>query len=323
MSGADLRRIVAILPRELRDKADLTFDDVIVSIRKQAGPELVFQKCTWFSTYRIHHRRARRFRDRRCFILGDAAHVHSPVGAQGMNTGLQDAYNLGWKLALVVAGTANARLLDSYEAERIPVAERLLSTTDRAFSVAVSNNAFAGFFRTRMLARMVAFAMHFEAVRKFAFMTIAQTGISYRASPLSQTLHGVPEAAPRAGDRFPWLRLKLAAGGPVEDMYEKLNDTKFNLILIGQSSAHANLPGFGGHLLVHTEPNDLANESRTGARAYPIAFVLFAAAGWLCRTRRRFLRRRSDGALGRRTSADRHWQRVNGEHVALGDNSHA
>jgi 2-polyprenyl-6-methoxyphenol hydroxylase-like FAD-dependent oxidoreductase len=108
------------------------------SIRHEAGAELLFRQCTWFSTYRIHHRRAARFRDRRCFLLGDAAHIHSPVGAQGMNTGLQDAYNLAWKLALVVSGRAGTALLDSYEEERIPVARRLLETTDRAFSLVVS-----------------------------------------------------------------------------------------------------------------------------------------------------------------------------------------
>ena len=99
---------------------------------------MIVQACTWFSTYRIHHRRAERFRERRCFLLGDAAHIHSPVGAQGMNTGLQDAYNLGWKLALVVSGRASPALLDSYEDERIPVAERLLSTTDRHVRLVVS-----------------------------------------------------------------------------------------------------------------------------------------------------------------------------------------
>src|SRR4029434_162339 len=98
-----------------------------------------FKACSWFSTYRIHHRCAARFRDRRCFLLGDAAHIHSPVGAQGMNTGLQDAYNLAWKLALVVSGRAGAALLDSYENERIPVAQPLLSTPPRAFLLVVSD----------------------------------------------------------------------------------------------------------------------------------------------------------------------------------------
>ena len=77
-------------------------------------------------------------------MLGDAAHVHSPVGAQGMNTGLQDAYNLAWKLALVANGQADAALLDTYEEERLPVAQRLLNTTDRAFRLVVSDSPSRG-----------------------------------------------------------------------------------------------------------------------------------------------------------------------------------
>src|SRR5207245_8208952 len=128
----------------LRGRDDLTFDEVIPSVRQQAGTALSFETCSWFSTYRIHHRRAARFRDGRCFLLGDAAHIHSPVGAQGMNTGLQDAYNLGWKLALVTSGRAGEELLDSFALERVPIAERLLQTTDRAFSLVVSDRWLAG-----------------------------------------------------------------------------------------------------------------------------------------------------------------------------------
>ena len=115
MRGLNHWRIVGILPEELRGKEGVTFDAVIPSLRKEAGAGLDFRTCSWFSTYRIHHRSASRFRDRRCFLLGDAAHIHSPVGAQGMNTGLQDAYNLAWKLALVVKGKAGEALLGSYE----------------------------------------------------------------------------------------------------------------------------------------------------------------------------------------------------------------
>src|SRR5258706_4492310 len=107
MRGTDHWRIVGILPSNLRDRDAATFEDVVPSVRDEAGAGLSFKACTWFSTYRIHHRSASRFRDRRCFLLGDAAHVHRPVGAQGRNTGLQDAYNLGWKLALVVKGQAD------------------------------------------------------------------------------------------------------------------------------------------------------------------------------------------------------------------------
>src|SRR4051812_43517256 len=208
MRGADHWRIVGILPKELRGSDKVAFDAVVPSIRGEAGSALAFKSCSWFSTYRIHHRAAAEFCKGRCFVLGDAAHIHSPVGAQGMNTGLQDAYNLAWKLALVVSGSAGAALLGSYEAERIPVAERLLSTTDRAFSLVVSDSRLAGWFRTRLVPKILARAMGLARIQRLAFLTISQTGIRYPNSPLSETLPGLPGAGPRAGDRFPCLRLK-------------------------------------------------------------------------------------------------------------------
>src|SRR3954453_5695302 len=172
MRGTDHWRVVGIVPPAMRGREDLTLDALMPSIRQEAGSGLSLLDCSWFSTYRIHHRRAERFRDRRCFLLGDAAHIHSPVGAQGMNTGLQDAYNLGWKLALVTQGRAHPALLDSYEAERIPVARRLLNTTDRAFRLVVSENWLAGLLRTRILARIAAFAMTFERTQRLAFRAV-------------------------------------------------------------------------------------------------------------------------------------------------------
>jgi 2-polyprenyl-6-methoxyphenol hydroxylase-like FAD-dependent oxidoreductase len=260
MRGSDHWRVVGILPPDLVDRDDLDFDLVFPSVRKEAGSSLLLQACSWFSTYRIHHRRAERFRDRRCFLLGDAAHIHSPVGAQGMNTGLQDAYNLAWKLALVTSGRAGGRLLDSYENERVPVADRLLKTTDQAFSVLSSNRWLAGLVRTQVAARVMAFAMGLERTREFAFRTISQIGIGYPKSPLSETLAGFPEDAPRAGDRFPWVRLKLSPNGPTEDLFARLDDTKFNLIVIGQSSLPANATELNGLVLTHQVPDDPLND---------------------------------------------------------------
>ena len=97
----------------------------------------------WFSTYHVHHRVTDHFRKGRAFLLGDAAHIHSPAGGQGMNTGIGDAINLAWKLAGVLAGGAPDALLDSYEAERIGFARRLVATTDRAFSVATAEGPIA------------------------------------------------------------------------------------------------------------------------------------------------------------------------------------
>jgi 2-polyprenyl-6-methoxyphenol hydroxylase-like FAD-dependent oxidoreductase len=260
MRGAHHWRLVGIVPKQLRTRDDLDFASVIPSIRQQIDGTLSFQDCHWFSTYRIHHRRAERFRDRRCFLLGDAAHIHSPVGAQGMNTGLQDAYNLAWKLALVVSGHAGPALLDSYEIERVPVAERLLETTDQAFSVIVSDRWLAGIFRTRLLAKLLAIAMIFDRIRKLAFRTISQIGIHYRRSSLSETLPGFPRSAPQAGDRFPWLKIKFTSNAPTEDLFTRLDDTRFNLIVIGQPSLSAGLPKLPGLIHIIQIPDDLSND---------------------------------------------------------------
>ena len=257
MRGNDHWRVVGILPHVLRDRADVSFDDVIPSIEGEAGQNLSFSACSWFSTYRISHRAAVHFRDRRCFLLGDAAHIHSPVGAQGMNTGLQDAYNLAWKLALVTAGRADAALLDSYEEERLPIAQRLLNTTDRAFRLVVSDNPVAGVMRTEVVARIAARAMQRPAIQRFAFRVVSQIGIHYRDGPLSLTLENPEHDGPHAGDRFPWLELAFTPGGRMEDVFAKLDDTRFSLFVIGQS-APGTLP-LGDVLQVHAIGADGAN----------------------------------------------------------------
>lgn len=282
MRGQDHWRIVGILPPDLRDRQDITFDDVMPSVRKELAARLAFKTCTWFSTYRIHHRSAARFRDRRCFLLGDAAHIHSPVGAQGMNTGLQDAYNLAWKLALVIKGQAAATLLNSYEDERVPVAERLLNTTDRAFRLVVADNWIAGLFRTQILARIAAFAMGRKRIQAFAFHTVSQIGIHYRKSGLSESLQGLPTEAPQAGDRFPWLKLKLRSDGPVEDLFRKIDDTRFNLVVFGQSAPLAGSLALGDVLRVHEVPSDPGNDAAMQRAHIPLpSFYLVRPDGYV------------------------------------------
>jgi 2-polyprenyl-6-methoxyphenol hydroxylase-like FAD-dependent oxidoreductase len=275
MRGKNRWRVIGILPAALHDKSDLSFDQLAPAIRREAGAGVAFQACSWFSTYRIHHRCAERFRDRRCFILGDAAHVHSPAGGQGMNTGLQDAYNLAWKLALVVKGQAVDRLLDSYHEERRAIAQNLVRSTDRAFALLVSDRWFAGLFRTRIVANVVALAMHIRRARELAFQTLSQIGIRYRASPLSRNIATPGAKALRAGDRFPWLQLKFAADRPAEDLFERLDDTRFNLIVVGQS-----VPGSarwdGDCIRMHVPTDDSENDrelARVGI-AQPAYFLL-------------------------------------------------
>lgn len=294
MRGTNHWRIVGIVPEALRDREDLGFDDVVPSIQGESRTPFAFRTCTWFSTYRIHHRSAERFRDRRCFVLGDAAHIHSPVGAQGMNTGLQDAYNLAWKLALVVAGKAPESLLDTYAEERIPVAKRLLETTDRAFRLVVSDSWAAGVLRTHVLARVAALAMGNESIQRIAFRTVSQTGIHYRGRSLSSDLGGLPGGAPRAGDRFPWLKLKLRPEGPIEDVFA-LDDTRFHLFAFGQPVPPAP-PDLAGLLEVHAVPDDRANDAALAEAGIPKpSFYLVRPDGYVgaCGTQLDYLSLRS------------------------------
>jgi 2-polyprenyl-6-methoxyphenol hydroxylase-like FAD-dependent oxidoreductase len=139
----------------------------------------------WVTRYRVHSRSVPRYRDGRVFLVGDAAHVHSPAGAQGMNTGIQDAYNLGWKLALVERGIADASLLDSYDTERHPVGVQLLKTTDRLFSVIAGHNIMSRFARGRIGPVVAGLVLTRPAVRRWFVGTLAQLRLRYPGSPLN------------------------------------------------------------------------------------------------------------------------------------------
>src|SRR5262249_20364009 len=117
--------------------ADLSLIELQRIVDGATGGVVRLQDPAWLTHFRLHHRQADRYRNGRVFLAGDAAHIHSPVGGQGMNTGIQDAWNLGWKLAFVLSGAAHPELLESYEAERWPVGRALLQYTDRIFSVFV------------------------------------------------------------------------------------------------------------------------------------------------------------------------------------------
>lgn len=180
----------------------LEFEDV--KGKAIAHLKLDIEKVNWFSTYRVHHRVADHFADRRAFLLGDAAHIHSPVGGQGMNTGIGDAVNLSWKLAAVLKGAASQKLLDSYEPERIAFARRLVATTDRGFVVVTKRSALARLVRRRIVPLVAPLLFRIEAMRRFLFTTVSQTLVNYRGSSLSVGAAG----GVRGGDRLPWIKLE-------------------------------------------------------------------------------------------------------------------
>ena len=202
LAGQRRARLIGTLRNERAEHADtMTFKDV--SDRAINHLKVQVDKVNWFSTYHVHHRVTQHFRKGRAFLLGDAAHIHSPVGGQGMNTGIGDAINLAWKLAAAVAGRASDRLLDSYEPERIGFARRLVATTDRIFSFATAEGKIADILRTRVAPALIPMAAAFEPVREYLFRTVSQVMLNYRQSPLSDGVAGHVHG----GDRLPWVQI--------------------------------------------------------------------------------------------------------------------
>ncbi len=186
--------------RDASSSDGLTWNDVGTRVIEWMRIDVA--QVNWFSTYRVHHRVADHFRRGRAFLLGDAAHIHSPVGGQGMNTGIGDAVNLAWKLAGVLRGRLVAAVLDSYEPERIAFARRLVATTDSAFTGVTSSSALARALRLHVVPRLLPPLSALRAVRRFLFRTVSQTAITYRGSALSEGAAGTVHS----GDRLPWVR---------------------------------------------------------------------------------------------------------------------
>ncbi len=196
-----MHRLIGILPDALKGRTDVTFDDLRPFAEKEA--DLRVQNVNWFSTYKVHHRVADHFRAGWAFVLGDAGHIHSPVGGQGMNTGIGDAVNLSWKLAAVVQDRADVSLLDTYEPERIAFARSLVATTDRMFQVMTGTGLGHELFREALFPHLASFALGFSQVRTAAFRLVSQTRLHYEGSALSEGQAG----AVHGGDRLPWVVL--------------------------------------------------------------------------------------------------------------------
>jgi 2-polyprenyl-6-methoxyphenol hydroxylase-like FAD-dependent oxidoreductase len=224
LKGEKRYRIVGVFPEEFaKDEGDVLYEEIERRTKEITKLELDIHDVEWFSTYKVHTRHVSRFSEGRCFLAGDSAHIHSPAGAQGMNTGIQDAYNLAWKMALVLKGGAGARLLETYNEERLENAKHLLETTDRMFQLAAGSEWFLAFLRTNVLPSVAQYILSFDAVKKFVFPLISQIGINYRHGSLSSHA-GDENFQVKAGDRMPYF---LADG---ESIYDRLRQPKFHLL---------------------------------------------------------------------------------------------
>jgi 2-polyprenyl-6-methoxyphenol hydroxylase-like FAD-dependent oxidoreductase len=242
LPGKDRWRIVGAFPEGLeKEQGEILYQEIEARIREEAELEFDITRVDWFSTYKVHTRHVERFSSGRCFLAGDSAHIHTPAGGQGMNTGIQDAYNLAWKLALVLKHSASEKILDTYNEERLPNAKRLTETTDRMFNLAAGKDWFVGLIRTTIFPPMAKYILSIEAVRKRFFILVSQIGINYRDSSLSAH-EGDGKFAVKAGDRMPYF---LIEG---KSIFDRLQAPRFHLLRFsdGQSdpkSAGGDLEG--------------------------------------------------------------------------------
>ena len=225
-------RIIGNLPNQFDDDAEPEIKEILPFVKVVTGFDLSVQTINWFTTYKLHHRMAEKFRNGRCFLIGDAAHIHSPVGGQGMNTGLQDAYNLAWKLAAVINKQISETVLDSYATERMPLAKTLLSTTDRVFSLIMSNNWLVRLFTRNVMPKLLNFGWKNENIRSVFFKTVSQTGINYRGSSINLHLSNATQI--KAGDRLPYLKVFDEKKQQETDLHEWCIKPGFTLIAFGK-----------------------------------------------------------------------------------------
>lgn len=225
-------RIVGNLPddaNERREAGAVDYEEVEARVRNIIKMPLDIKGVKWFSTYRVHSRRVDKFRDRRALLAGDAAHIHTPAGGQGMNTGIGDAYNLAWKLAFVLKGNAAESLLDSYNTERLENAKNLLETTDRAFTFGTHDDFLTGFIRTHVFPRVAGFALKFDWVKRAVFPLVSQIGINYRHSDLSDH-RGDGDFKIKAGDRMPYFMIDG------KSVFDRLREPKFHYLVFSNEA---------------------------------------------------------------------------------------
>jgi 2-polyprenyl-6-methoxyphenol hydroxylase-like FAD-dependent oxidoreductase len=239
MPGENRYRLFAVMPRDMLPEGDettpLTLEEMQGILERMSNVPVRVSEPRWLTRYRLHRRGVPRYRQGRVFLAGDAAHIHSPAGGQGMNTGIQDAYNLAWKLALVIRGRAPESLLDTYELERHPVGQMLLEGTDRLFGLMTRGGTFSRLLRTYVAPRMAKGLLGGSFTQRRMARFVTQLAIHYRRSPLSteriwgEEVGGVRlEEGPAPGERVPELPVK---GEGVERLHEVLRGPQHTLLL--------------------------------------------------------------------------------------------
>ena len=223
--GGDRWRIVANIAPESRERnvPDVTLEEVQRLTHERGFHDAKVSDPVWLSRFHISQRKVRDFRKLRVFLAGDSAHIHSPAGGQGMNIGIQDAFNLAWKLALVVRGRAAAHLLASYQEERAPVARGVLNLTDRITRLATMRNSVAQSVRDFLLPMLSGIDLVEETIAE----RLCELATNYRASAIVEN-HGAGH--PRAGERAPDFEVRNEQNG-AQRLFDLLRTPRHLLLL--------------------------------------------------------------------------------------------
>ena len=219
------RIICARADRDPDNEEPPTLDEMQELVQKLADPGAELYDPRWFNRFRSGHRIAKTFRQGRAFLAGDAGHVHVPIGGQGMNYGMHDAFNLGWKLAAVAKGEAKPELLDTYMAERHPADEALIRGTDFGYHLMVEPHAIKNVLMKTVMPTLI----HFEPLRKQVRDTLAEMNVAYPASPLTEDRGGGHGPAP--GQRAPDALVVRMPSRETGRLFEVLRDPRWTLLL--------------------------------------------------------------------------------------------
>ena len=215
-------RIIGTLPKEFENQENIEFDKIEEKIKEVSKINFSIEKLNWFSTYRVHHRCVDAFSRGRIFLAGDAAHIHSPAGGQGMNTGLQDAHNLGWKMAFVLKGFSNPNLLNTYNEERLPYAQALVKSTDKGFLFMSGHDWWIRILRSYIIFPLFGIVMRYKAPAVQLFKSLSQLFYSY--TELSLAINATKQNLKfKAGDRLPLIE---------SGYFKKLISPTFHLIRV-------------------------------------------------------------------------------------------
>ncbi len=239
MPGKDRYRLIATRDRvasSAGDPPEPTMAEFQQLVADRIPVRARLKKPEWLAAFRLHHRITDTVRIGRVFIAGDAAHIHSPVGGQGMNTGIQDAYNLAWKIALVESGKARPALLDTYAAERLPVMSEVVTWTDRAFRLALADDFWARTAR-RFLAPVF---LPRGRVRRRVLGRIGQIAYRYPASSFIRDASALKGRlrGPRAGTRAPDAAVFDIHRGRFLRLFDLYQDTRHVLLFFATGDDH-------------------------------------------------------------------------------------